>query len=475
MNAAFQSAVLPRHAQRTAGFVNLAALTIGLALVLPYLAIGIFGGAIVRTAYPIYILTASCLIIRTRRPLYPAFILAVFAFSPFIRRVADYQAGFVVLNFILIAPYVGLLPTLPALFRQPFKMAGGIGGLFAGLLSCILYGSFLAMFRLAFVPAIYEALRWLLPLSLCAFIMQRPVESSDMRRAVLLTLGILLPILTLYGIYQFLYAPAWDVFWMSNIDNATFGEGQPYKIRVFSMMNSPGTVAVFSALAMLLLAGEGALGAIIAAVALPLLALTVIRTAWLALAAGLVVLFLRASPRSRITLAMCVAFIGFTVPVLLASHALPPDIRNLINDRVATFSDLKSDTSTFDRVSVYQGFFDRLSNSPWGEGFGVNESTLTRLGPTSSVAAIDSGILEAYLIYGVVIGTAYFAILALLVAAAWRALANVPLSYSGHFAMICGVIVIMPLGTIQMGETGVLLWTAFGLLLARAANSKSLA
>jgi hypothetical protein len=34
--------------------------------------------------------------------------------------------------------------------------------------------------------------------------------------------------------------------------------------------------------------------------------------------------------------------------------------------------------------------------------------------------------------------------------------------------MICGVIIILPLGTIQIGETGVLLWTSFGLLMAQA-------
>ncbi len=443
-------------------------LTVGLCLILPYGMIAAIGGSAFRTLYPAYILAAAATIIARRRPLYPAFILAAFAFSPFLRRVADYQAGFAVFNLVLLAPYVGLLPTLPALLKQPFRTAGGVGALFAGLALCIVYGSFLALLRLAFVPALYDALRWLLPLSLCAFIMQRPEETTEMRRVVLITLGTLLPIFTLYGIYQFLYAPMWDVFWMSNIDNPTFGEGQAYKIRVFSMMNSPGTVAVFSALAMLLLAGEGALGMTIAAFALPLLALTVIRTAWLALAAGLIVLFWKASGPSRMAMAVCIAVLGFTTTAVLASRALPSDVRNLITDRAATFSDLRTDTSTYDRLKVYQGFSDRLADSPWGEGFGVNESTLTRLGSRGPTAAIDSGILEAYLIYGVFGGTLYFGLLALLVGAAWRASATLPPQFCGHLAMICGVIIILPLGTIQIGETGVLLWTSFGLLMAQA-------
>lgn len=455
-------------------FVAIALLVVGAALVIPYILIAALGGSLVRTAYPAYILVIACLITVKRRPLYPAFILAVFAFSPFLRRIADYQAGFAVFNLILLAPYIGLLPTLPALLRR--ALGGGKAPLswpFAMILACVIYGSFLALFRMAFVPAIYEAMRWLLPMALCCFIMERPEVARKTRQAVLMTLGLLLPILTVYGIYQFLYAPLWDVFWLSNIDNPTFGEGEAFKIRVFSMMNSPGSVAVFSALAMILLAGDSLLGIGVAAVALPLLGLTVIRTAWLALGVGLAVLFWKASAMNRLGISFSIVIIASMFMIVLSSHTLPPDIRNLITDRFSTFSDLGTDKSTYDRLRVYHSFFDRLSESPWGEGFGVNESTVTRQASRGPITSIDSGLLEAYMIYGVFIGTLYFVTMIEFVRQAWRALSQLPSQFSGHMAVICAVIAMIPLGSIQTGESGVLLWTAFGLLMAAASSVKS--
>jgi hypothetical protein len=440
-----------------------AVLTVGVALVSPYLLIQIAGGTLVRLVYPGYVLIVAYAVMVNRRPLYPAVMIAIFAFSPFLRRVADYQAGFSELNLILLAPFVGLLPTLPALFRRAVGANRALCWPYIALVCCLAYASFMAMFRLSltpavlsFVPAIFEAVRWLLPISLCAFIMERPAESGEMRRAVMLTLGLILPIISVYGIYQYWVAPPWDVYWMLNIENSTFGEGEPFKIRVFSMLNAPGSACVFSALAMILLAGDGPLGLAVAAVGLPLLALTVVRTGWLGLAVGLVIVVWKSSGTR----------LAFGVTGLLTSHVLPANVTNLVTDRLATFSDLRTDTSTYDRLQVYEAFYDRLSAQPWGEGYGANESTITRRLAGRSVGAIDSGLMEAYLIYGVFFGTVYFAAMFELVRQAWRASSVSPPWFSGHLGVICAVIAMLPLGTIQIAETGVLVWTAFGLLMA---------
>jgi hypothetical protein len=420
-----------------------------------------------------YVLVVAYSVMVNRRPLYPAVIIAIFAFSPFLRRVADYQAGFSELNLMLLAPFVGLLPTLPALCRRAIGANRALCWPFTALVSCVAYASFLAMFRLSltpailsFVPAIFEALRWVLPIALCAFIMERPREATEMRRAVMLTLGMILPIVTIYGIYQYLFAPPWDVYWMLNIENPTFGEGEPFKIRVFSMLNAPGSACVFSALMMILLAGDGPLGLAVAAVGLPLLALTVVRTGWLGLAAGLAIVFWRSSGAQRLSIAVGVCMLAFAVTTLLASHVLPTTATNLVTDRLATFSDLGTDTSTYDRLHVYEAFYDRLSEQPWGEGFGANESTITRRLVGRTVTAIDSGLMEAYLIYGVFFGTVYFAAMFELARQAWRASSLSPPWFSGHIGVIFAVISMLPLGTTQIAETGVLLWTAFGLLMA---------
>ncbi len=453
----------------SASFVPVCLLVLVAALGGPYGAIMLAGGGLVRTVYPAYIVCVAVFVITKHRPLYPAFMIAVFAFSPFLRRVADYQAGFSVFSLILLGPYVGLLPTVPALLRRAFGGRGALNWPFAVMLFCVIYAAFLAMFSLAFIAAAFEAMKWLLPTALAAFIMAEPAEASTVRRSVIQALCLIMPILTVYGIYQFLYAPLWDVYWMTNIDNTTFGVAEAYGIRVFSMMNSPGTAALFGSYAMILLAGEGVVAASIAAVSLPLLALTLLRSAWLALAVGLAALIVQASAGRRLILLAGAGAIGVAAASVFASPALPPEINNIVSDRLSTFSSLATDTSANDRVEVYRVFSDRLAANLMGEGFGANASTVSISEARHPLASIDSGLLETFLIYGIFGGTVYFAALTALLIEAARARAFQDGSLDGSFAVVIAMLAVLPLGTSHVGEIGMLVWVALGILLSSAA------
>lgn len=150
------------------------------------------------------------LLIAKRRPFYPAFMLAIFSFSPLVRRVADYQAGFALFNLILLALYLGLLPTLLALLRR--ALGGAREWPFGMIAVCVLYALFVALFHMAFVPSIYKAMRWLLPIVLCAFVMAKPGDTEATHTATVRTLCLVVPVLTLYGICQFIFASQWDVY-----------------------------------------------------------------------------------------------------------------------------------------------------------------------------------------------------------------------------------------------------------------------
>jgi len=449
-------------------------LTIGVPLIIPYMTVAALGGSLVRAIYPGYILLVAGLLIAKRRPLYPAFVIAVFAFSPFVRRIADYQSGFVVFNPVLLAPYVGLLPTLPTFLRK--ALGGGSSAQywpFGLILACVVYASFIALFHMAFVPAIYEAMRWLLPTALCVFIMVKSNEAEAVHTAVIRALCFVVPILTLYGIYQFAVAPQWDVYWMMNVDNATFGVPEASKIRVFSMLNSPGTAGVFCSYAMVFLAGEGFGPLALAAGGLPLLGLTLIRTAWLSTAAGFTVLLVRATGRRRLILIAGTAAIVLVVGAAIDSPTMPSDMRNLLAERFDTFSSIGTDTSTYDRLAVYDAFFERLADSLWGEGFGANASTASAtLSKRRDLVSIDSGLLETYLIFGVIAGTVYFAALTSLVIKASHSLDGGGRS-DGAYAVIWAVISILPLGSNHIAEVGLLAWTVLGILFARAEHMRS--
>ncbi len=438
------------------------------ALAVPYVAIMLAGGALVRTIYPAYILYVAYSVMTHRRPLYPAFMIAVFAFSPFLRRIADYQAGFTVFSLILLGPYVGLLPTVPALLRRAFGGGGPLNWPFAAILLCAVYAAFLAMFDLSFIAAAFEGMKWLLPMALAAFIMEQPQDANKVRRSVVQALCLIMPILTAYGIYQFLEAPLWDVYWMENIDNTTFGVAEAYGIRVFSMMNSPGTVALFGSYAMIMLAGEGAVAASIAALSLPLLALTLLRSAWLCLAVGLTALIVQASAGRRLVLLAGAGTIGLAAASIFASPALPPEIRNIVSDRLSTFSDLATDTSANDRMGMYEAFSDRLSANPLGEGYGANASTVSISGAGHPLVSIDSGLLETFLVYGIFGGIVYFGALTTLLFEAVRSRAYRNGNLDGSFAVLIAMVSVLPLGSSQIGEIGVLVWVALGILFSSA-------
>jgi len=456
---------------RTALGVELASVglvTLGLGLVLPFALISVLGGGLFRTTYPAYVLAVAALIISKHRPLYPIFVLATFAFSPFLRRVADYQAGFAVFNLILLGPYVGLAPTLPAMLTRALGGSRNLVWPFSVMLGCIVYAMFIALYHMALIAAAFEALRWLMPLAMAAFIMAEPTQAETVRRTVVMGLCMILPVLTIYGIEQFLNPPQWDIYWMWNVGNDTFGRPEAYKIRVFSMMNAPGPVAVYSAFAMILVAGDNLVALAIATTTLPLLGLTLLRTAWAGLGAGVLALVLRASGRRRLILLAGIGGIGFATTALLTSQVLPPEISNLVADRLSTLTALSTDTSADARLDVYDQFFARLSESPWGEGYGADASTVSLTGTKKNLISIDSGLLEVYLVYGILGGTLYFIALGSIVFEAWRLLPRLGPKFDGSFAVVCAMLAILPLGPTQIGEAGIVVWTAVGTLFASA-------
>ncbi|HEY0184639.1 MAG TPA: hypothetical protein VGC09_17700 [Rhodopila sp.] len=436
-------------------------------LLLPYTALSIGGGSAIRLIFPGYIFVCALWIIGWRKDIYLPFVLAVFAFAPFLRRVADFHYGFALTNPILVAPYFGLLPTLPSFFRQLTGRGTGPVWPFAIMVICIGVGEFNAMLQTPSVSNVFEAIRWSLPLSLCTFIIEHSAMADMIRRRFIHAFLIVLPVLTLYGIYQYAYAPPWDDAWMLNIGSTSFGEPEPFKIRVFSMMNSPYSVAIYAVMGMIILSAEGLLGLLESALAIGLVAVTLVRTAWIGLLVGLLVQFIRGTPGTKLVLIAGAGAITFGCIALLESPLIPPDIANIVTERLSTFTALGTDVSANARQGVYSSFFDRLADAPFGEGFGVNLSTAT-MAQKRNLEAIDSGVLETFLTFGVILGTAYFVALAALVAEAFRASRLLAGRLAGFFGVVCCSIAICPLGVTQVGEVGVLEWSVFGILVATA-------
>jgi O-antigen ligase len=437
-------------------------------LALPYGLISVAPSP-VRLGYPLYALVLGLVIRSLWRPCYLPFCVGLLAFGPFLRRIADYHAGFMQTNPILLAPYVALLPCIPALLRLLSRPHTPVRWAFMVMVICFCYASALAVAGGSIVAAFYEPLRWVIPVSVCAIVIERPAEAAQIKFCLRWALIVILPVMTVYGLAQYISPSAWDLVWMNNIANDSFGHAAPFEVRVFSTMNGPGITAVFIASAMLFLLGEGLLGNIIAMLAIPLLALTLVRAAWLGFGIGLAIIFVLTSPRGRVGLLASLAGLVLAVSLFMSSPAIPPELQNYLQDRVSSFTDLREDASANDRLNTYGRSIDRIADNPWGEGYGANASATTA-SQKKELDSLDSGLLEAVITYGIVGGILYLISLGTLTVRAWIGWKRDPVALSASFACVCGIISILPLGSSQIAESSIIIWILFGLLLAQTSR-----
>jgi len=253
--------------------------------------------------------------------------------------------------------------------------------------------------------------------------------------------------------------------WMINVRNASFGKPNAFEVRVFSTMNSPGVAAVFSASAMLFLMGEGAIASLMALIAVPLLALTLLRAAWFGCGMGLLIAFLLMPMVRRVRLLAMIAAAVLGISLFMSSPAVSPELQNYLLLRWNSLFELKSDSSAADRLTTYALSMDRMANAPWGEGYGANASAATTSQKREELS-LDSGFLEALITYGIVGGLLYLLALFYLVFVGFKAcLRNRDRSVM-WFASLASLIVCLPFGSHQTGESSFVGWISLGLLLA---------
>jgi hypothetical protein len=445
-------------------------IVVGVGLVLPCGFVEV-SASLARLLFPLYVLGFGLMLQKRCRPLYPAFCLAVFAFSPLLRRIADYHAGFSTFSPILLAPYIVSLPCVLPLLRQALRPERS--WMFIAMLGCFAYACFMALFQDHVAQALYEPLRWVVPIGLCAFIMERPKLAYVTHRGAVHALAIIVLILSVYGVAQYYDPRPWDRTWMMNVHNPTFGQPLPFRIRVFSMMNSPASAANFTSAALLLLSGESGLAFLVAIAGVPLVALTAVRSAWWSLAVGLVVMLAMAPWRRKVRLTVFLLSGTLLASGLLASReTLPNELRYFINDRLYTMMNLSTDRSADDRLTTYSQFYSRLADRPFGEGFGVNSSTISDFAKQNR-PVLDSAIMESFLTFGLIGGLVYFFAMGGFLVAGYRACraggGRLAACLAAFYAMLAG----MPLGTTQIGEVSIVAWTCMGLLLAYADFKRS--
>ena len=429
------------------------------------------GGAIavglaapLRIVYAIAAVALGAYLERRDTPRYVSFVIWLWFLSPLVRRLADLQAGWQDPSVVLLTPYLVTALSVPTMLRgllRPERRAAlrvaGVGvfaiagiGVAIGIPAGMLIGP---------STAALETLNWFLPLCFGWYIATRDVPAHRLEAAVATTFVAAALVAGAYGLYQFTSPPLWDINWMQRSGMTTIGRPEPFAVRVFGPMHSPGVFSAFLVIALVLwLARPRAPGMLAAGVAGVALLLSQVRSAWLALAIAALLVVGSLTVAQRIRMAMlAVAAIALAGPLLFTT-----EMRELVNSRVATMERLDDDESAVARVIGHELALEFVADHPLGAGIGQTDPKMEQyISMRDSVLAaslVQFGLPGTLLYLAATIG-----LLVLLVMYYWSAasIQGAALASAG-----IGLLASAPFSVVTAGPIGVCLWMIGGLALA---------
>ncbi|HEY1987109.1 MAG TPA: hypothetical protein VGG85_16965 [Terracidiphilus sp.] len=423
-------------------------------------------GGLLRAAIPAAA-TLVALSLYIRKPAaYLEFGLWAWILTPFIRRVVDWRVGFADQNLVLLTPFlvsgIAILDlrdrkSLLNLRVAPFALCGAAIG----------YGFLVGMALHPSGEVVYGLVDWLSPMLLGLHVYLRWRE-LDIHAAVIQRVALWgLLVLGIYGIVQFYEAPVWDTMWLENLPggvaSSTFGRPEPQEIRVWSTLNAPGPFAnVAVALLFLVIPKRSLLKLPAVGAGIYSLMLSLVRTAWITGALGL--LYLAGSSNRKLFLKVVFAIGASTLGLaLLANSSLDIPI---LQDRFKTLGDLKNDESVQDRTRLYSGLSKELLSEP--VGIGLNNADFYHGYP------LDSGPIRMLLNLGW-LGTLTYSIGVLQIV--WflysRRKSHDPLLVTSTTIVVTFLLQMLS-GLIFISSSGAMFWLAAGSGLAATMRSAEL-
>jgi hypothetical protein len=364
-----------------------------------------FGGKaqLLRMALPAMAMLVAVVLHASRPILYVQYTLWVWFLTPLVRRIVDWRFEYTDPNFVLLAPFLVSGVAGLTLLRPSTRPSVRIPIAFVLCGSAIVYGFIVGMVVHPSGETVYGLVNWLCPLLFGLHLYLNWHRYGEYRAAITKTFlwGVL--ILGVYGIYQFFLPPAWDTYWLENVQyqavNPSFGQAEALAVRVWSTLNAPGPFANVMMVGLLLLFITRSPLKLPAAVAGYLsFLLPGVRAAWLSWIIGFLLILKNANPRVVARVFLSVILLLICLLPLIAD----PRVGSVIGDRVKTFTDLGHDESFSGRLEMYRTLAIEAIEDPFGHG--LSNMTMTRQG-----IPIDSGFLSALYSLGW-LGTLLFAI-----------------------------------------------------------------
>jgi hypothetical protein len=394
-------------------------------------------------------------------------IIAMFAFwfiAPGLRRVEGLMTGYLESDPLSLAPFLAtsaiaglelLRFHVPTVIRRILLAAAG--GFALGLPLGFVAGPRSGMYAfVAYLAAVSAAVLG---------VGERTSARESTLRKVLLY-GV--PPIAAYAIYQHISGlPTWDQEWLNATQFGSIGIEGGEAVRVFSSLNSPGTLASLLGLSLLMfltvhhLRWPAALALVVVCVGS---SLTFVRSAWVGLiVAGLAHVIASRGASARVVF-------GTVAAIMITAVALSPVSSTAHNvvDRFKTVKNLGQDTSATERQATFSDTLPIAARAPIGHGLG-SAGEATKLEGESLLRAPDNGYLALMYQVGPVGFLIVVGALGYILVAAWNgARARAP----GQdlrlvlFAMFVFLLVTLAAGDEFYGSHGVVLWFIAGQVLA---------
>lgn len=392
--------------------------------------------------------------------------------APFARRLLDLTVGTPGADPLSVLPFLATLMLAVMELRENRlnRRARAILGVAAlGLMLGVPVGLVVDPAAASFAALAYGA-------GLSAFVLGwgdgvRPGQGQSLQR----TLAVALVPLAVYAILQyFLPLSAWDANWVESSGLKSLGAPEEDRIRVFSTLNAPFTFAIVVAVGIVLGLGVKRALALRLPALLPLvlaLALTFVRSAWLALVVGLVVFVFSARGRAagQVGAVVAISLVGL---LIVGSGSATT---GAFTERVLSLGSPEEDVSAQSRLRTTNRLLPESASRPLGAGIG-------QAGLAAGLE--DSGEGEALTVDAGYLSLAYqsgpFALLLVLVAlvastvSAARALGRGPpeerQARAALLAALTMLLVALATADAFFGLPGAILWYLCGLAVASAAR-----
>lgn len=429
-------------------------------------------GTIVRLFFPAGAFLVGIYLYFRAPILYIGFTWWMWFISPWVRRMIDYYSAYLEPSTVLLAPPlvtvvmgITLIKNLPHLTKEgstPFLLS----------ILAILYSYLIGIINASAFAATKGLLTWLPPVLFGYHVFSNwrsyPLYRDVTQRCFIwgtLVLGI-------YGVIQFILMPPWDALWMRGSISFlnSIGNPLPLQVRVFSLLNSPFSLAVVLLTGLLiLLINVQPIGIAASVFGYLSFLLSLVRTSWLGWMLGVINLFglLRSSMQMRLIIILLTLILSIVPLTLMEPFSAA------ISKRVSSLGSGGEDGSVKERIDGYNRSLDFVLSQGLGLGLGSNDSRLAVDSKVNfsqlfgGIGVRDSTILDMMFSMGWAGSIPYLLGLGLLfVSMLTSKIVSTDLFAAAARSITIGMLMQFPFGSVFIGISGVIIWVFMVLVLA---------